>query len=372
MGVLKLLYTLYIIIGETTESNNGTDFDASCSVGTEILRGRDGIPGRDGSPGRDGRDGKDGSKGEKGNPNGQKGEKGFFGDRGRTGYVGTPGYPGSPGHVGLHGPVGPPGEVGEPGINGAHGARGFPGDPGDYGPVGNPGPSGPVGNAGLPGDRGPRGPPGPPGSNSPGNYFRRSVPQETSNRRRNRLADYSTKPALFTGGRVYTRWGSNSCTLTPGTELVYSGRAGGRVSTQALEDDTFLCMPREPDYKQSQYLKEEQEEDVNLYQYSDLTIHDIPCAVCYATTRASLLMIPAKTSCPVDWTAEYEGYLMSEQNGSEMRGKYMCVDQSLGLHNADQPRHDRLSLVEVKCDSHDQGCAPYQPNKKLSCIVCTR
>ena len=372
MGVLKLLYTLYIIIGETTESNNDTDFDASCSVGTEIVRGRDGIPGRDGSPGRDGRDGRDGSKGEKGNPNGQKGETGVVGAPGQPGPAGQYGNPGSTGPIGSRGSAGLPGEVGEPGINGAQGARGFPGD---YGPVGNPGPSGPVGNPGLPGrtgDRGPPGPPGSPGSNSPRKYFRRSVPQETSNRRHNRLADYSTKPALFTGGRVYTRWGSNSCTLTPGTELVYSGRAGGRVSTQALEDDTFLCMPREPDYKQSQYLKGEQEEDVNRYQYSDLTIHDIPCAVCYATTRASLLMIPAKTTCPVDWTAEYEGYLMSEQNGSEMRGKYMCVDQSLGLHNADQPRHDRLSLVEVKCDSHDQGCAPYQPNKKLSCIVCTR
>ena len=366
MGVLKLLYTLYIIIGETTESNNGTDFDASCSVGTEILRGRDGIPGRDGCPGRDGRDGRDGSKGEKGNPNGQKGETGAVGVRGPAGQygeTGQPGYPGSTGARGSRGSVGPPGEVGEPGINGAQGARGFPGNPGDYGPVGNPG---------IPGDRGPPGPPGSHGSNSPRKYFRRSVPQETSNRRRNRLSDYSTKPASFTGGRVYTRWGSNACTFTPGTELVYSGRTGGRVSTQALEDDTFLCMPREPDYKQSQYLKGEQEEDVNRYQYSDLIIHDIPCAVCYATTRASLLMIPAKTSCPVDWTAEYEGYLMSEQNGSEMRGKYMCVDQSLGLHNADQPRHDRLSLVEVKCDSHDQGCAPYQPNKKLSCIVCTR
>ena len=51
MSVLKLLYTLYIIIGETTESINGTGFGASCSVGTEILRGRDGIVGRDGSPG---------------------------------------------------------------------------------------------------------------------------------------------------------------------------------------------------------------------------------------------------------------------------------------------------------------------------------
>jgi hypothetical protein len=30
--------------------------------------------------------------------------------------------------------------------------------------------------------------------------------------------------------------------------------------------------------------------------------HDAPCAVCYIPTRHSVIMIPAKTSCPSGWT----------------------------------------------------------------------
>ena len=43
---------------------------------------------------------------------------------------------------------------------------------------------------------------------------------------------------------------------------------------------------------------------------------DVPCAVCLLTTRSSAIMIPARTSCPLNWTVEYVGYLTSAQKGS--------------------------------------------------------
>ena len=38
--------------------------------------------------------------------------------------------------------------------------------------------------------------------------------------------------------------------------------------------------------------------------------HNVPCAVCYASTRVAVIMIPAKTQCPSTWTLEYSGYLI--------------------------------------------------------------
>ena len=44
--------------------------------------------------------------------------------------------------------------------------------------------------------------------------------------------------------------------------------------------------------------------------------HNALCAVCYLPTKNTVLMIPAKTSCPSGWTREYYGYLMSEATGN--------------------------------------------------------
>ena len=35
--------------------------------------------------------------------------------------------------------------------------------------------------------------------------------------------------------------------------------------------------------------------------------NNAPCAVCYADSRPSVMMIPAKRTCPDDWQMEYEG-----------------------------------------------------------------
>ena len=60
----------------------------------------------------------------------------------------------------------------------------------------------------------------------------------------------------------------------------------------------------------------------------DVDAHNAPCAVCMAVSRCSLLMIPGKTSCPVSWTTEYVGYLMSgEQVHALPTTYYECVDK---------------------------------------------
>ena len=59
--------------------------------------------------------------------------------------------------------------------------------------------------------------------------------------------------------------------------------------------------------------------------HSKLHNHNVPCAVCYASTRVAVTMIPAKTRCPSTWTLEYSGYLMSAYKGYSSSPHYCTM-----------------------------------------------
>ena len=83
-------------------------------------------------------------------------------------------------------------------------------------------------------------------------------------------------------------------------------------------------------------------------------------------------MIPAKTVCPTNWTLEYIGYLMSEYHSSH-RTMYECVDKEPesveGLNSRSNPRA-LFDPVEPSCNG--LSCSPYDDEKELTCVVCTR
>ena len=212
-----------------------TDSSTSCPQ-MELLRGRDGIPGRDG---------RDGGKGERGDvgPVGATGPRGEKGDRGE---------------------VGPRGDIGREGRNGI---------PGPQGPQGISDPQGAVGEKG---DRGDQGLPGPQGAQGPP-----------------------------TGGAVYTRWGRTSCPSGQGTELLYSGRAGGTNYQHKGGAANILCLPNDPQY--SRYgsgvngyspLTGVQYDTASRQPFSSVDHHNMPCAVCYTSSRVTVLMISTKTDLP--------------------------------------------------------------------------
>ena len=114
----------------------------------------------------------------------------------------------------------------------------------------------------------------------------------------------------------------------------------------------------------------------------------MPCTVCESGKRVSQLMIPAKTRCPSsEWTLEYKGYLASsaeyESNSEELfknlyyRGSYICIDESPEsltgrTHLREGPQ---IYQVNAACGSFSgalTNCPPYQPNKALSCVVCSK
>ena len=264
--------------------------------------------------------------------------------------------------------AGPPGEKGEYGEKGDVGLTGAQGQetPGPRGPMGPPGPTGRQGGQGMKGERGfqgvggPMGLQGPPGAQGP-----QGAPGSAEN-----------------CGQTYVRWGRTVCPQNQGTELVYSGRAGGSQHSQTGGATNHLCMPDNPDYLQ--YASGVQG---NSYVYGveyniaagqplrTVYQHNAPCAVCMAVSRCSLLMIPAKTQCPTNWTIEYVGYLMSEHRSHAHPSEYECVDKDpesvAGLDGVGWDSGSAI-LQHVEASCNGMACPPYESEKELTCVVCTR
>ena len=318
INILKIPFS--VTVGQPPECEQSND--DSCPQ-LEVLRGRDG---------RDGRDGERGIPGERG----EKGDQGWRGEKGEMGSVGL---------SGVRGPLGLTGETG---------AKGKQGEKGDLGPLGFSGPEGPAGEKGEKGEQGNQGLPG-------------------------------TATPVVNCGQIYVRWGRTTCPGNQSTELVYSGRAGGSQYSKTGGATNYLCMPDNPDYLQydsrvqgGNYVYGVEYDPASgqpLYVNPDVYAHNAPCAVCMAVSRCSLLMIPGKTSCPVSWTTEYVGYLMSEHQDYNLPTTYECVDKDPesvpGLNGIGWNSGSAIfSLVEASCNG--MSCPPYVAGRELTCVVCPR
>ena len=256
------------------------------------------------------------------------------------GRDGRDGQNGSPGPAGRDGSPGPAGRDGLPGPGGRDGSSGPAGKEGKDGKDGRDGKDGEVGETGEPGNQGPPGPPGP-----------------------------------SSGGVVYTRWGRTTCPDTPGTELVYAGMAGGtRHNTQGGASN-HLCMPKNPDYLQ--YTPGVQDNspvrgaDYRTNLLSSVHDHDAPCAVCLASARETVLMIPAKTQCPPSWTLEYTGYLMSA-HVTHYRSVFECIDKDPERVPGSAAATLPALFYHAEATCSELPCPPYDPQKELTCVVCTK
>ena len=327
---------------------------------------------------------------------GDIGEKGEPGSPGLTGPIGPKGDKGERAEKGMKGDIGLPGETGETGPRGAPGVQGDPGNFGSRGIPGDPGPRGAFGDKGDPGEKGARGIVGPQGSRGgkgdrgeKGDFGSRGLPgmeglkgdEGEQGSKGSKGGNGDPGPPGLGGnfsssgsGALYTRWGRTVCggplgekgDPALGTELVYSGIAGSSdVGTN------FMCMPHNPDYSSN---SSRGSNDLNGAKYfnhpSGRDGLYVPCAVCHVTTRSTVMMIPAKSSCPPSWTMEYRGYLMG--NTISM-SQHECIDQDPEAVSDDnggrRGRHDFFS-IKVDC-GNGLTCPPYKEDT-LSCVVCSR
>ena len=181
---------------------------------------------------------------------------------------------------------------------------------------------------------------------------------------------------------MYTRWGRTTCPNTTGTQLLYAGRAAGSWYTHRGGGANYLCLPEQPEY--STFTAGSQNGRALLYGAEYQTTngdngplrsvddHNVPCAVCYAPTRGTVVMIPAQRSCPSSWTREYYGYLMANYHGFQ-RTMFECVDQSpQSIPGSMANTNGALFYhTEVKCN-HGIPCPPYDTQKEVTCVVCTK
>ena len=270
-----------------------------------------GLPGEQGPQGPEGQNGRDGGKGERG-AKGDRGEAGLPGDMGERGL---PGFRGPPGISGPRGPVGDKGSRGSPGL---------------AGPPGLPGPQGPATGGG--------------------------------------------------GGTVYTRWGRTSCPSDQGTTLVYSGRAGGSYYNHYGGAANLLCLPDDPEYSRYEGgvqgrspLRGAEYRGSTNEPFGGKYGHNIPCAVCCTSIRSKLLVIPAKLSCPTNWTTDYNGFLMAAHYNHNGRTLFECIDgqpESVPGLNGGDINNALYYDVEATCNS--LSCPPYDSEKEVTCVVCTQ
>ena len=212
------------------------------------------------------------------------------------------------------------------------------------------------GRDGVDGERGPQGEQGPPG------------PQGQQGPR--------------SAGVTYIRWGKSSCPDITGTQLVYAGRAGGSRFNNPGGGAESLCLPLDPDYinaprstTTTTYSRITGAEYHIVSNGPLLSLHDhnVPCAVCYASTRAAMIMVPAKTVCPSSWTREYYGYLMTERERPDHhRSSFDCVDLNPEVVPGEAPNVDGALYSYVTSTCTGLQCPPYVANKVVSCVVCTK
>ena len=214
------------------------------------------------------------------------------------------------------------------------------------------------GRDGLPGRDGAPGPAGPRGEHGP--QGKEGLPGPTS------------------GGATYIRWGKSSCPGVTGTELVYSGIAGGSWVIQDGGGSNYLCLPKDPEYSSSLNYRAGIQNYSPIhgaeYQYplQGTNDHNVPCAVCRVSTRPTVVMIPAKASCPPTWTREYYGYLMTAHK-NERRTTFECMDKAMDSLTGGHANTNGAVFyhTEATC-STGLPCPPYNNHQELNCVVCTK
>ena len=178
---------------------------------------------------------------------------------------------------------------------------------------------------------------------------------------------------------VFTRWGRTTYPITNDTELLYKGKAARSSWDQTGGGANYICLPDEPEFlSYTPGISEHQsyiygaEYDAYGGPFSPRNEHNVPCVVCYVSTRVSYLMIPAKITCPKTWTTEYQGYLMGERFSHKCNVVYECVDKDAESIHGSVTNTNGALFYHVQAQCTGLLCPPYDKEKELACVVCTK
>ena len=177
-------------------------------------------------------------------------------------------------------------------------------------------------------------------------------------------------------GVVYTCWGSTECHKT--ATLVYFGRAAGAHYTHPGTAANYICLPHNPEYygstKKATYAAYVYGSEYETWgsPLHNPANHNVPCAVCYAE-RNAMIMVPAKITCPNQWTQEYNGYLMAAYYGHASPKTFVRVDIDAQPVRGEAHSSKGALFYHARLGScYGLDCPPYDTKKDLACVVCTR
>ena len=172
------------------------------------------------------------------------------------------------------------------------------------------------------------------------------------------------------------------CTLTI-TACIYLnllGLIGGEHYNHQGGGVNYLCLPHNPKY--DKYKDGHQnagyvygtEYQVNTFNPLKKNVHDYEavCAVCFAKSRGSMLVMPARNDCPSGWTEEYHGYLMTGYYNHKKQRDYLCVDEDVEYVPGTKANKHGALLYPVEGVCGSLPCKPYVNGRELTCAVCTK
>ncbi|XP_056002554.1 uncharacterized protein LOC125662616 isoform X2 [Ostrea edulis] len=194
------------------------------------------------------------------------------------------------------------------------------------------------------------------------------------------IQNQQTKMADQVVGSVYTTWGRKSCPAINGTKTVYTGITGGKPYHEVGGGVNTLCLPHDPDNAPNNFptsLQSSTHLFGSEYQFTYGNIardDDVPCAVCHLQSATSVLMIPAKTTCPSGWTMQYHGYLVTDNEDSGWHATdFICLhgDPEYLTEGARQHDLDGHILYPVTAVCGSLPCPPYKSGQYITCVVCS-
>lgn len=175
-------------------------------------------------------------------------------------------------------------------------------------------------------------------------------------------------------GVVYQHWGRTSC--SGDASLVYNGYMANSQYTASGGGSNFICLTNNVTY----VTYPSPQEGTNIYgtKYytsfqgfkNNLNEHLALCAVCYTAYRGSQIMVPATKECPIGWTVEYRGYLMSGHYDNHHSSEFVCVDEEAEPGGTSFGDGAVLYVVQGLCDP--LSCKPFVNGRQLACVVCTK
>nr|XP_022298443.1 uncharacterized protein LOC111107508 isoform X3 [Crassostrea virginica] len=155
-----------------------------------------------------------------------------------------------------------------------------------------------------------------------------------------------------------------------------NGFAGGSRYEHTGAAAEFVCLPPDPDLttKYTPGFAFMYGAEYNSDEFSPRAKNgdDLPCSVCRSTVSSSVLMIPGKSSCYDGWSLEYHGDLVAGSVNHKAASQYICLDEHSQTLRAGYRNDDGKLFHPVKAVCGALACPPYQDNRYLTCVVCTK